>query len=142
MNAEWLISDAAYLADGHDFDGGGVLVVVGVAVGVVRDEPLGVLGADRHHRGEELHEFPVVGVLLDLQFSEVLMHASITNEIDKKDMEVKPKSVPGPRLRPEEEVEPLGVGLDGGALPGGLVLDEQLLEVEERLPLVALLSHL
>ena len=65
MNAEWLISDAAYLADGHDFDGGGVLVVVGVAVGVVRHEPLGVLRADRHHRGEELHEFPVVGSLLD-----------------------------------------------------------------------------
>ena len=57
-------------------------------------------------------------------------------------LEAKPKSVPGPRLRPEEEVEPLGVGLDGGALPGGLVLDEQLLEVEERLPLAALLPHL
>ena len=66
MNAEWLISDAAYLADGHDFDGGGVLVVVGVAVGVVRHEPLGVLRADRHHRGEELHEFSVVGASLDL----------------------------------------------------------------------------
>ena len=59
------LANAAYLADGHDFDGGGVLVVVGVAVGIVRYEPLGVLGADRHHRGEELHEFPVVGSLLD-----------------------------------------------------------------------------
>ena len=98
MNADWLLSNETHLADGHDFDGGGVLVIVGVAVGVVRDEPLGVLGADRHHRGEELHEFPVVGVLLDLQFSEVLMHASITNEIDKIW-----KSSPSPSLAPDSD---------------------------------------
>ena len=78
MNAERLISEAAYLADGHDFDRGGVLVIVGVAVGVVGDEPLGVLGADRHHRREELYEFPVGGALLDLQYSGVWMHLSCT----------------------------------------------------------------
>ena len=51
-------------------------------------------------------------------------------------------SFPGARLGAEEKVESLRVRLDGGALPRGLVLDEQLLQVEQRLPLAALLTDL